>query len=59
MKHPIRVHSIGGLTRKSFYLVGDIVDHYHDVVASFRVREWSHEIDTPDIKDVNLKVRSQ
>jgi hypothetical protein len=56
MKYPLRVHSVGGSTRKSFYPLGDIVDCYHDVLAPFRVREWSNEIDTPDIKDVDLEV---
>jgi hypothetical protein len=59
MKHPLQVHSIGGSTRKSFYPLGDIVDCYQDVLAAFKVREWSNEIDTPDIKDVDLDVRSQ
>jgi hypothetical protein len=59
MKHPLQVHSVSGSTRKSFYPLGDIVDYYQDVLAAFRVREWSHEIDTPDIKDVDLEVRSQ
>jgi hypothetical protein len=59
MKHPLRVHSVGGSTRKSFYPLGDIVDCYQDVLAAFRVREWSHEIDTPDIKDVDREDRSQ
>jgi hypothetical protein len=53
------VHSIGVSTRKSFYPLGDIVDCYQDVLAGFRVREWSHEIDTPDIKDVDPEVQSQ
>jgi hypothetical protein len=44
------------LTRKSFYPLGDIVDCYEGVLAAFRVREWSHEIDTLDIKDVDLEV---
>jgi hypothetical protein len=56
MKYPLRVHSVGGSTRKSFYPLGDIVDCYHDVLAPFRVREWSNEIDTPDIKVVDLEV---
>jgi hypothetical protein len=59
MKHPLRVQSVGGLTRKSFYPLGDIVDCYQDVLTVFRVREWSHEIDTPDIKYVALEVQSQ
>jgi hypothetical protein len=59
MKHPLRVHSVGVLTRKSFYRLGDKVDCYQDVLAAFIVREWSHEIDTPDIKDVNLEVQIQ
>jgi hypothetical protein len=59
MKHPLRVHSVDGSTRKSFYPLGDIVDCYQDVLAAFRVREWSHEIDTPDIKGVDLEVQSQ
>jgi hypothetical protein len=59
MKHPLRVHSVGGSTRKSFYPLRDIVDCYQDVLAAFRVRKWFHEIDTPDIKDVDLEVRSQ
>jgi hypothetical protein len=52
-------HSVSGSTSKSFYPLGDIVDCYQDVLAAFRVWEWSHEIDTPDIKDVDLEVRSQ
>jgi hypothetical protein len=59
MKHHVRVHSISGSTRKSFYQLGDNVDCYQDILAAFRVREWSHEIDTPDIKDVDLEVQSQ
>jgi hypothetical protein len=59
MKHPLRVHSIGGSTRKSFYPLGDIVDCYQDVLAAFRIREWSHAIDTLDINDVDLEVSSQ
>jgi hypothetical protein len=59
MKYPLRVHSVGGSTIKSFYPLGDIVDCYQDVLTTFRVREWSHEIDTPDIKDVDLEVQSQ
>jgi hypothetical protein len=59
MKHPLRVHSVSDSTKKSFYSLGDIVDCYQDVLATFKVREWSHEIDTPDIKDVDLGVRSQ
>jgi hypothetical protein len=59
VKHPLWVHSVGGSTRKSFYLLGDIVDCYQNVLVSIRVREWSHEIDTPDIKDVDLEVWSQ
>jgi hypothetical protein len=59
MKHPLRVHSIGGSTRKTLYPLGDIVDCYQDVLIAFRVREWSHEIDSLDIKDANLDVRSQ
>jgi hypothetical protein len=59
MKHPLRVHSVGGSTRKSFYPLGDIVDCYQDVLTAFRVREWSHEIDTLDIKDVDLEIQSQ
>jgi hypothetical protein len=59
MKHALRVHSVGDSKRKSFYPPGDIVDCYQDVVAAFKVREWSHEIDTPDIKDVDLEVPSQ
>jgi hypothetical protein len=59
MKHPLRVHSIGNSRRKSFYPLGDIVDCYQDVLASFRVMVWSHEIDTLDIKDVDLEVQSQ
>jgi hypothetical protein len=39
MKYPLRVHSVGGSTRKSFYPLGDIVDCYHDVLAPFRVRD--------------------
>jgi hypothetical protein len=50
------VHSIGGSIRKSFYPLREIVDCYQDVLIAFRVREWSHEIDTPNIKDVNLEV---
>jgi hypothetical protein len=53
------VHSVGGSTSKSFYPLGEIVDYYKDVLTAFRVREWSHEIDTPDIKNVDLEVRSQ
>jgi hypothetical protein len=59
MKHPLRVHSIGSSTRKSFYPLGDIVDCYQDILATFRVREWSHEIDTPNSKAIDLEVRSQ
>jgi hypothetical protein len=53
------VHSIGGSTRKSFYPLGDIFDSYQDVLIALRVREWYHEIDTLDIKDVDLEVQSQ
>jgi hypothetical protein len=56
MKHILQVHSNGSSTRKRFYLLGDIIDCYQDVLVAFRVREWSHEIDTPDIKDVDLEV---
>jgi hypothetical protein len=56
MKHHLQVHSVGGSTRKSFYPVGDIVDYYQNVLTTFRVRLWSHEINTPDIKDVDFKV---
>jgi hypothetical protein len=56
MKHHLQVHSISGSTRKSFYPLGDTVDCYQDVLAAFRVREWSHEINAPDIKDVDLEV---
>jgi hypothetical protein len=56
MKYPLRVHSVGDSTRKSFYPLGDIVNCYQYVLATFRVRDWSHEIDTPDIKDVDLEV---
>jgi hypothetical protein len=59
MKHPLRVHGVIGSTRKRFYPLRDIVDYNQDILVAFRVREWSHEIDTPDIKDVNLEVRSQ
>jgi hypothetical protein len=59
MKHPLSVHSVRSSTRKSFYPLGDIVDYYQDILAAFRVREWSHEIDTPYIKDVDLEDRSQ
>jgi hypothetical protein len=59
MKHPLQVHSVGGSKRKSLYPLGGIVNCYQDVLTAFRVREWSHEIDTPDIKDVDLEVRSQ
>jgi hypothetical protein len=56
MKHPLQVNSIGSSTRKSFYPLEDIVDCYQDVLTAFRVRECSHEIDTPDIKDADLEV---
>jgi hypothetical protein len=56
MTHPLRVHSVDDSTRKSFYPLGDIVNSYQDILAAFRVREWSHEIDIPDIKDVDLEV---
>jgi hypothetical protein len=56
MKHPLRVHSVSGATRKSFYPLGGIVDCYQDVHAALRVREWSHEIDAPNAKDVDLEV---
>jgi hypothetical protein len=49
------VHSIGSSIRKSFYPLGDTVDCYEDVLAAFRVKEWFHEIDTPDIKGVDLE----
>jgi hypothetical protein len=39
MKHPLRVYSVDGSTRKSFYPLGDIVDCYQDVLATFRVRD--------------------
>jgi hypothetical protein len=39
-----------------YYPIGEIVNCYQDVLTAFRVREWSLEIDTPDIKDVNLEV---
>jgi hypothetical protein len=45
MKYSLRVHSVDGSIGKSFYPLGDIVDYYQDVLATFRVREWSHEID--------------
>jgi hypothetical protein len=35
MKHPIRVHSISNLTRKSFYLFRDVVNSNQDVFAAF------------------------
>jgi hypothetical protein len=59
VQHPVRVHSVSGSTRKRFYPLGDIVDYYQDVLTAFRVREWSHEIDTPNIKDVDLEIRSE
>jgi hypothetical protein len=34
MKHPLRVHSIGGSIRKSVYALGDIVDCYQDVLTA-------------------------
>jgi hypothetical protein len=39
--------------------LGDIVACFQDVLAAFTVMEWSHEIDTLDMKDVNLEVRCQ
>jgi hypothetical protein len=35
MEHPLRVHSIGSPTRKSFYPFGDIVDGNQDVFTNF------------------------
>jgi hypothetical protein len=53
------VHSIGSPTRKSFYPFRDIVNGNQDVLATFWVREWPHEINSLDIEDINLEIQSQ
>jgi hypothetical protein len=59
MEHPLRVHSIGSLTRNNFYPFRDVVDDNQDVFAAFLVRERSYEINSPDIEDTNLEIQSQ
>jgi hypothetical protein len=58
MEHPLRVHSIDSPTRKSFYPFRDIVDGNQDIFTAFWVREWPHEINSPNIEDINLEIWS-
>jgi hypothetical protein len=41
--------------RKSFYPLRDIIDYNQDVLAPFRIGEWSYEINPPNIKDVDME----
>jgi hypothetical protein len=58
MEHPLRVHSIGSPTRKSFHPFRDVVHSNQEVFATFWFREWPHEINSLDIEDTNLKIQS-
>jgi hypothetical protein len=58
MEHLLWVHGIGSPTRKSFYQFRDIVDGNQDVLIAFWVREWPHEINSPDIEDINLEIQN-
>ena len=38
----------------SFHLLGDIVDHYQNIMVPIRWWEWPHEINAPNIKWFDL-----
>jgi hypothetical protein len=55
-KHLLRVLGIRSMTWQGFYPFGDVVDYNQDILAISWLRRWPHVIDSPDIKELNLKV---
>ena len=47
------------LCRHSFYPFRDIVHSNQDELVAEGIWEWSHEVDTPNIKNFNFKNRIQ
>ena len=48
-----------GLCRHNFYLFRDIVHNNQNELVAEGIREWPHEVDTPNIKNFNFQDRVQ
>ena len=43
-----------GLSWHNFYLFRDVIYSDQDELVAKGIREWSHEVDTPNIKNFNF-----
>jgi len=48
-----------GLCWHSFYPFRDVIDSNQNELVAEGIREWSHEVDTPNIKNFNFQDRVQ
>ena len=46
-----------GLCWHSFYSFRDVIDSNQNELIAEGIRKWSHEVDTPNIKNFNLQDR--
>jgi hypothetical protein len=58
-KHLLRVSGISSSAWQSFDTFGNIVDCHLDVFTVLRFQEWSHVINIPAIKQLDLEVVSE